>query len=173
MPTLPQWAVDYSAGLGDELLVGQGQWLRNLAGVDSGVNRCSSSYSAGKWTGFAALLAAGGLAGAEAAGTKTAAAEFSHWLPARFFNPNSPSYKPALDKALGWAEGTILNGNFVTKARHYLHDPFRYPRGWRDLGEKWPNWLQQLDRIPNLFKGVAGGATAGGVGLTDACTCSQ
>ena len=49
---------------------------------------------------------------------------------------------------------------------------FRYPRGWRDLGEKWPAWLRQLDRIRNIFKGASGGAAGAAASFND-CTCQQ
>jgi hypothetical protein len=168
---LPQQVVDFSAGFGDELLIGQGERLRRFFDVSGGVNQCSTSYSVGKWTGFATLIVAGGLAGAEAAGSKTAATEFSHWIPARVFRPTSSSYNPTVARLFGWAEETIINGNYVTPARQFLHDPFRYSPGWRDLGEKLPGWLQQLDRIPNLLKGLAGGTGAGAAGIAANCTC--
>ena len=62
------------------------------------------------------------------------------------------------------------NGNYVSQARHYFHDPYSYFRGWRDLGPKWNPVLQQIDRIPNLLKGLGLGAAYGltGKGLNDA-----
>ena len=63
--TLPQGFVDFSAGLGDALLLGFGDDLRGLTGLDGGVNECSSAYQAGSWTSFAfggARLAYAGLA---------------------------------------------------------------------------------------------------------------
>ena len=60
-----QSTVDFSAGLGDALLLGQGQWLRDLAGVDGGVNKCSDAYDYGSYAAFAAggsRLAYAGLA---------------------------------------------------------------------------------------------------------------
>jgi RHS repeat-associated protein len=56
MPTLPQEAVDFSAGLGDALLLGTGRYLRDLADVDGGVDQCSNAYDFGS----TAALAAGG-----------------------------------------------------------------------------------------------------------------
>jgi RHS repeat-associated protein len=156
MPTLPQEVVDFSAGLGDELLLGQGRRLRDLIGVDGGVNPCATAYEAGKWTGFGGLIATGGIGGLSAAGTKGAGREFSHWIPKRMGGRRSR-----------W------NGNYVTPARHYYHDPYRYPTGWRDLGEKWPAWLQQYDRIPYMLKGPTFGAGAGTVGLMQDCTCKR
>ncbi len=54
---LPQGFVDFSAGLGDALLLGQGQRLRDLTGVDGGVDKCSNAYDYGS---YAALAAGGG-----------------------------------------------------------------------------------------------------------------
>jgi RHS repeat-associated protein len=65
MPTAPQGVVDFGAGLGDALLLGTGGYLRDLAGVDGGVDPCSGAYSAGEWTSFgfgASRLAYAGLA---------------------------------------------------------------------------------------------------------------
>jgi hypothetical protein len=52
---LPQGVVDFSAGLGDALLLGTGGTLRDLAGV-GGVDVCSDEYDYGSY----AALGAGG-----------------------------------------------------------------------------------------------------------------
>jgi hypothetical protein len=54
---LPQGVVDFSAGVGDSLLLGQGGRLRSLFGVDGGIDPSSSEYFAGEM----ASLAAGGM----------------------------------------------------------------------------------------------------------------
>ncbi len=158
MPTLPQDWVNFSAGMGDVILFGQGQTLRDWFGIDGGIDRCSGAYGAGEWAGVAVSLATGVAGGVKAAGAKGAGKEFSHWIPDHKGGPRS-----------------IWNGNFVTPAQHYFHDPFRYPRGWRDLGPKWPAWVQQIDRIPNAYKGGAVGAGWGGTGMAmnDDCTCRR
>jgi RHS repeat-associated protein len=56
LPSIPQPVVDFSAGLGDALLLGTGGYLRDLAGVDGGVDPCSDAYD----YGAVAALAAGG-----------------------------------------------------------------------------------------------------------------
>jgi hypothetical protein len=64
-PSLPQGAVDFSAGLGDALLLSFGDELRDLAGVDGGVNKCSNAYDYGSYTSLGlggARLAYAGLA---------------------------------------------------------------------------------------------------------------
>lgn len=45
-----QGTVDFSAGLGDSLLFGFGDDLRELWGIDGGINRCSGYYKAGEYT---------------------------------------------------------------------------------------------------------------------------
>jgi RHS repeat-associated protein len=154
-PSLPQSWVDFSAGLGDTLLLGFGDELRGAVGVSGGVDVCSDAYSAGEWAGIAGGFVAGGAAGLRAAGQKAVGREFSHWLPSRLGGPR-----------------TRWNGNYVAPQRHYYHDPYRYPRGWRDLGPKWPAPIQQLDRIPNVYKGAAaGGAAAGAGAAANSCEC--
>ena len=49
-----QSTVDFSAGLGDALLLGFGGDLRELAGVDGGINKCSNAYRYGGYASFAA-----------------------------------------------------------------------------------------------------------------------
>jgi hypothetical protein len=51
---LSQGFVDFSAGLGDALLLGFGKDLRDRLGLGDGeVDVCSDSYRAGGWTSFA------------------------------------------------------------------------------------------------------------------------
>jgi uncharacterized protein RhaS with RHS repeats len=56
LPSIPQPVVDFSAGLGDALLLGTGGYLRDWAGIDGGVDPCSGAYD----YGAIAALAAGG-----------------------------------------------------------------------------------------------------------------
>jgi len=64
LPSLPQGLVDYSAGLGDALLLGTGDSIRGMLNISGGVDTSSSEYFAGEITSFAAggarLLYAGG-----------------------------------------------------------------------------------------------------------------
>ena len=62
---LPQGLVNFSAGLGDALLLGSGRYLRGRLGIDGGVEPCSDAYKYGSYTSFAlggARLAYAGLA---------------------------------------------------------------------------------------------------------------
>lgn len=159
-PSLPQGFVDFSAGLGDTLLLGFGDELRDLAGVDGGVNKCSKAYSAGEYAGIAGGFAAGGIAGLRAAGQKAAGKEFSHWIPNRLGGPRS-----------------IWNGNYVTTATHALSDPYRYrfmPRAWKAMNPMPSRLNQQLVRLPNVYKGTSAGGAYGATGASlSGCECSQ
>ena len=156
---VPQSVVDFSAGMGDVILFGQGQLIRDLLDI-GGVDRCSSAYDAGEWAGIAASFATGAVGGLKAAGTKGAGREFSHWIPNRMGGPRS-----------------IWNGNFVSTEVHALSDPFRYrfmPRTWKAANPMPSRVNQQWVRMPNVYKGAgAGGAYgAGGAAMND-CTCSR
>ncbi|QDQ27050.1 RHS repeat protein [Chitinimonas arctica] len=164
-------------GFGDTVSFGLTSKLRDFNETNQYVEKCGSAYTGGQVAGVAAATVIGGAAGARAAGTRGAGRVFSHWAPARFFNPKSPSYKPTLDKLAGWAEGTILNGNYVSRIRHFKHDPYAFGKikgehlAW---GAKWSPWLQQLDRVPNIYWGMAGGAGAGAASMASGspdCGC--
>ncbi|MES9991501.1 MAG: RHS repeat-associated core domain-containing protein, partial [Candidatus Thiodiazotropha sp.] len=150
-----QSTVDYAAGFGDTISMGMTDWIRDQLDANNSVNKCSSAYSAGEWTGVGFGFAAGGAAGWRAGGRKAAGTEFSHWIPNRMRGPRSR-----------W------NGNYVSPRRHYYHDPYRYPSGWRNFGPKLPKPAQQFDRIPNPYKGAAAGAGAAGASAAgDNCEC--
>ncbi|CAN5864826.1 hypothetical protein BH11PSE12_BH11PSE12_06230 [soil metagenome] len=72
MPTLPQEVVNFSAGLGDALLWGFGDDLRDMLDI-GGVDKCSGEYGAGSWTGIGASGARGVYAGAVKLGSVYAA----------------------------------------------------------------------------------------------------
>jgi hypothetical protein len=52
-PSLPQGVVDFSAGLGDALLLSFGDELRDVTGVSGFVDECATAYGAGAITSFA------------------------------------------------------------------------------------------------------------------------
>lgn len=62
--------------MGDVILFGQGQALRDWFGIDGGIDRCSGAYGAGDWAGVAASLATGVAGGVKAAGAKGAGKNF-------------------------------------------------------------------------------------------------
>ena len=162
---LPQGLVDFSAGMGDTILFGFGDELRDFFGVDGGVDKCSSAYGAGEWAGIGVSFVGGGAAGWKAAGTKGvkgSGIEFSHWIPKRMGGPRS-----------------LWNGNFVTKRTHALSDKFRYnfmPKAWKNIGKNkmYPIQEQQWIRLPNVYKGMGAGGAYGAVGagiLGEDCEC--
>ncbi|WP_225308609.1 golvesin C-terminal-like domain-containing protein [Hypericibacter terrae] len=151
-------ALNAVAGWQDALTFGLANEARELAGLNEGVNSCSTTYEVGEWLGIGTSVVFGGITGLERAGIKGAGKEFSHWIPNRMGGPRS-----------------IWNGNYVTSIRHYYHDPFRYPRGWQSFGRKWPSALQQLDRIPYVYRGAAIGLGLGiaGTQANEGCECQQ
>ncbi|NPC59189.1 RHS repeat-associated core domain-containing protein [Caenimonas soli] len=155
-----QGIVDFGAGMGDVILFGQGQRLRDLFDVDGGIDQCSDEYSAGEWAGIAASMATGLAGGLKAAGAKGAGKEFSHWIPNRMGGPRST-----------W------NGNFVPAATHALSDPYRYrfmPRPWKAQNPMPNAASQQWTRIPNAYKGGAAGAGYGAAGAAQTgCSCRR
>jgi hypothetical protein len=147
---LPQGMIDFSAGLGDTILFGQGQRLRNFLDIDGGIDKCSGAYSAGEWAGIAASFATGFAGGVRAAGTKGAGREFSHWLPNRLGGPR-----------------TIFNGNYVSAATHARSDPYRYnfmSKAWKENNPMYNPFVQQWVRLPNVYKGTAAGGAYGAAG---------
>jgi RHS repeat-associated protein len=122
-----------------------------------------------KSVGFSAAL--GAIPGSFGSGTliRRAGTEFSHALPARFFRSSSRSYQRWLPRSLNGR----LNGSYVSPARHYRHDPFRYPVGWRDLGQRLPKPLLLADRVPDWLKLGAGGGAAAGALPSGANCCTR
>jgi RHS repeat-associated protein len=157
---LPQGLVDFGAGMGDAILLGQGQRLRNLLGVNGGIDPCSSEYSAGEWAGVGLSVATGLAGGLKAAGAKGAGKEFSHWIPNRMGGPR-----------------TVWNGNYVPTATHAVSDPYRYrfmPRAWKEANAPMSTPTAQWTRIPNVYKGGAAGGVYGAAGAAQSgCTCPR
>lgn len=145
--------VNFSAGVGDVLLLGFGDELRGWLDIGS-VDMASSAYGAGEVTGSVTLLATGVAGGIRVAGARGAGMEFSHAIPARAGGPRS-----------------IWNGNYVTTRTHALSDPYRYrfiQRSWKEANPM-PNRPSQLwTRTPNTIKGTAAGAAAATAGVLGA-----
>lgn len=158
-PSLPQPVVDFGAGMGDTILFGQGQRMRDALGI-GGVDQCSDAYDNGEWAGIGASLATGFAGGVRAAGARGAGKEFSHWLPNRMGGPR-----------------TIFNGNYVPAATHAVSDPFRYrfmPRAWKEANAPMGTAMAQWTRLPNVYKGAAAGGAYGAAGAAQSgCTCRR
>ena len=78
--------------------------------------------------------------------------EFSHWIPGRYINPASKSYKPWLDKPLlrDFINSRALNGNYVSPKFHDLTDFYRRTAGSK-VADKFNSGLQQILRLPSWF----------------------
>ncbi|OHB45977.1 MAG: hypothetical protein A2Y13_00955 [Planctomycetes bacterium GWC2_45_44] len=133
-------ATNYFAGMGDNLSFGLTGQIRNLSGTNSFVDASADSYKVGEWSGVALSTATGVVGGLKAAGAKAAGKEFSHWLPERMGGIRN-----------------LWNGNYVSVTEHALTDPYRY----RFMSKTWkaanplPNVIvRQLQRIPNVYKGI-------------------
>ena len=93
-----QGVVDFSAGFGDALLLGRGEYLRDLADV-GGVDPCSTAYKAGAWTSFglgAGRLAYAGIAkaGSVRAASGAEAAAFRQRLKGLFRLGAAKNWRP-------------------------------------------------------------------------------
>jgi hypothetical protein len=159
-PSLDQSTLDFGSGFGDAVTLGLTGLGRDALGLGGYVNKCSSAYSAGEWTGIAASLATGVAGGVRAAGTKGAGREFSHWIPNRMGGPRS-----------------IWNGNFVSREVHALSDPYRYrfmSRLWKSENPMPSVLNQQWVRLPNAYKGAGAGASYGAAGAAlSGCECEK
>ena len=158
---LPDWIVDFSAGLGDTVSFGATRWLRRKLGSDGVVNICSGAYSGGEWAGVGLSIGTGLAGGIRAAGAKGAGKEFSHWIPKRMGGPRST-----------W------NGNYVSRETHALSDPYRYrfmSRAWKEKNPMPLKLHQQWTRFPNVYKGASAGAAYGAASmrLSGDCSCEH
>ena len=129
------------------------------------VNPCSTAYVAGKWTGFGLTMAPGIGGGVKAAGAKAVGKEFSHFVPERLAR-RVPQWLGGETGSLGrfLRSDSILNGNYVSELRHFKHDFWRRLGGTR-ITDKFLPGIQQLDRIPWVYRGGALGTAWGLAGM--------
>ncbi|MBI9074557.1 MAG: RHS domain-containing protein [Desulfatibacillum sp.] len=143
---------NFSAGFGDLISFGLTSAIRDnidekIWGFES-VDKDSGAYLAGEVSGIAFSMSSGFAGGAKAAGAAGRGLEFSHWIPARMNGPRS-----------------LLNGNYVTIAKHALSDPHRWdflPKIWRNSRQQAGTLAKHFIRFPNTLKGVVTGALYGG-----------
>lgn len=156
-------ASNFSSGFGNTISFGLTGLINDATAASAVVNKCSGFYSAGEWAGVAWGFAAGGAGGLRAAGAKGVGKEFSHWIPARHLRSLSSRLGPRGQKLVSQTFGrSRANGNYVSPQRHFQHDPYRYPRGWREMGDRFGSAGRALDRVPrSLYGAGAGGAAAG------------
>ena len=149
-------ASDFFAGFGDTISFGATKAFREAVypeiGLSDITDTSSGAYTAGEYSGVAYDIALGAAGGWAAGGTKVkGVTEFSHWIPNRVLKKTGSKF---LEKTFGMSK---WNGNYVTKARHAMHDPHRYYMGT----EKLPALLRQLDRVPRVYYGMLAGSGAG------------
>jgi RHS repeat-associated protein len=140
------------------------------AGLEYLTNRCATTSDI--------LLAGaiGGLGGSLSKGfflrydskslTRETGFEWSHSIARKFVDRyTSGPLKKFLNRRGGF------NGSWASPRRHYMHDNYRYPSGWKQFGDRLPAELQYIDRVPDWFKAtvVAGGIGAGIVGTECGC----
>jgi RHS repeat-associated protein len=145
-PSLPQGVVDFSAGLGDALLLSFGDELRDLAGVSGGVNECATAYSAGAIASFAfggVRVAYAGLAkgGSIVASSGASASAFRATLRNRF----------SLGLSRNWRQPNL--------AKYTTDDALRAAAG-------------RTNPIANAYgAGIAAAGAAGATGANGDCGC--
>lgn len=165
---LPQGLVDFSAGWGDMVSFGLTNKIRDLAGTNDVVNRCSGSYRGGEAAGFVNDLAIGWAGGARSA--VKGYAEFSHsLLPNRFLKTIDNGFARWLN-----VRGNRLNGDFITWELHAAIDPWAYrfaPKAWKSANAMFPAWRQLINRMP-YFPGSAIFGSGAAAMNASACGCS-
>lgn len=145
-PSLPQGVVDFSAGLGDALLLSFGDELRELADVSGGVDECATAYSAGAITSFAfggARVAYAGLAkgGSILASSGASASAFRAMLRNRF----------SLTLSRNWRQPNL--------AKYTTDDALRAAAG-------------RTNPLANAYgAGIAAAGAAGAAGANGECGC--
>jgi RHS repeat-associated protein len=144
------------------VFAGAAAWGLFDAALDYGIQRFIEGKSAGciNWTSV--LISGGvGVIGGGLGGLGRIAKvgkEFSHWIPARYINSASKSYKPWLDNRMGRNFiNSKLNGNYVSKSFHGASDFWRRPAGSR-VADKLPAPIQQVVRVPSWVAGPASAA---------------
>ena len=161
-------ASDFFAGFGDTISFGATKAFRETVypefGLSDMTDTSSGAYTAGEYTSVAYDVALGAAGGWAAAGTKVkGVTEFSHWIPKRMLKKSGSKI---VEKSFGMSK---WNGNYVTRARHAMHDDYR----WRFMsksfkiehGKPLPAWLQQIDRVPRVYYGIICGGAYGGFSL--------
>jgi RHS repeat-associated protein len=154
---LPQGVVDFSAGWGDELSFGLTNQVRNLAGWNDVVDKCSGAYAGGEVAGFLNGLALGGANGAKSAVKAELGPQFSHSLfPDKFLKTFENGFGRWLNRT-----GNRLNGDYVGSVRHAMMDPAAHrfaPRSWKADHPYWPAWRRLMNRMPYTPGAAAYGA---------------
>lgn len=186
-----QNTVNFVAGFGDTLSFGATSAIRDMAGINGGVSKCSTAYGYGGYLG----IAVGGSISLGATTTRatfanwlrngrasnTTARPWSHWIPDRYIrpltgrgNPN-PDYKRWLDvPGVRHFINSPFNGNVVSRNFHALTDNLAWrflPRANKSAvgGKPLNKWFQQPLRVPAWLG--AGTATSMSKAMQSECGC--
>jgi hypothetical protein len=156
LPSLPQGAVDFGAGLGDVLTFGITGAIRDQFDIGS-VDRCSGEYTAGEVAGVAASIATGFVGGTKAVAK---ASSPNNW--ANFSHSGTPA---SWNRGSRWSKtGNRANGDYIptTGKRPDLHDFMDATAA--GVGGKyptWPTWRRAINRMPYTpGAAIYGGASA-------------
>jgi len=158
-----QDVVDGIRGFGDTVSFGLSGWLREKTLGDQGAVLSPTAYGYGEVAGIVHGMLIGGATGLRAAGTKAAGMEFSHFIPNRALSRSGAWARQKLGDKVGGKVADWLrkgfgrsraNGNYVTPRQHYMHDPFRFPKGWRNFGPRYNLPRKIWDRAPQTMKGA-------------------
>jgi hypothetical protein len=165
MPTAPQWAEDFGAGLGDVLTFGITGAIRKQFDIGS-VNKCSAAYTAGEVAGVVASIATG-----FAGGTKAVARASSPNNWSNFSHSGTPA---SWNRGSWWSRtGNRANGDYIptTGKRPDLHDLMDATAA--SVGGKYPTW-PAWRRLPNRMPYTPGAALYGGASAAmNACECEK
>jgi len=165
MPTAPQWAEDFGAGLGDVLTFGITGAIRDQFDIGS-VNRCSSAYTAGEVAGVVASVATGFVGGTKAVAK---ASSPNNW--ANFSHSGTPA---SWNRGSRWSKtGNRANGDYIptTGKRPDLHDFMDATAA--GVGGKYPTW-PAWRRAPNRMPYTPGAAMYGAASAAmNSCECRK
>jgi RHS repeat-associated protein len=143
-----------------------GEIVPILVGIGIGVGLEYLTNPCPTWQDLALAGALGGLGGglgqlrflrfAPRSLTRNTGYEWSHTIPKRMVEKLPWKWaRESMNKRGGY------NGNWAQPARHYRHDPHRYPLGWEKMGKRLPGGLKDVDRVPDWLKASAASGAAG------------
>jgi hypothetical protein len=155
----------HSKGLAKVVKMTWSEFLHSYTDIASTKSSYAAGESAFTWFSTVGGLFVGEDAGWEAGGRRIPGKrlEFSHWIPNRYLKRINSKWAVKKFGLSKW------NGNYVTKTRHYLHDPKRFLVGYSEkkLPNRYHPIVQQLDRVPRVYYGtVSGGLLGSYVGIT-------
>jgi hypothetical protein len=143
------------------MLVGAGsEYLTNECATVSDIILAGALGGIGGGVGKLALLRHG-----RRSLTRVTGKEWSHAIPSHWTKHAPDRIKAFLNRRGG------LNGSWVSPKRHFKHDPYRYPKGYKQFGNRFYSPLQKLDRIPDWMKAASAAGTMGSNVAGRNCGC--